>query len=76
MTRVYCNKCGKIFDEYDLHNGAGMWVRAHYGSKFDGDEVHMDICISCMDELIDSCVINPINTENTSVTNDEDPFTL
>lgn len=63
-TTYTCNKCGKSFDEYDKSNGASMYTIAGYGSKYDGEEILIDLCCDCMDKLIESCIIYPGCTQN------------
>lgn len=66
--KTLCNLCGKEFDTWDDQGNFGIHTRVGYGSKFDGDDVDLDLCCKCfdklMDELITKCKINPI-TENT-----------
>jgi hypothetical protein len=63
--KMFCNVCGKPIDQIcedqavvSIHNRIG------YGSKYDGDEIDLDICCDCFDKLIDDftekCAINPI----------------
>lgn len=58
----YCNICGIKLDEYDSHANYSIHKKIGYGSKYDGSFMHLNICIECMDKLIDKCVIKPINT--------------
>ena len=63
-TTVQCNLCGKVFDEYDRNQDFSIYRRIVYGSDFDGCFICIDICNSCLDKLIDSCVISPVMTES------------
>lgn len=61
MKICRCNKCGKYFDELDHqqpHNISGFML---YGSEHDGEWVEIDLCVSCLDSLIASCVVSPIS---------------
>lgn len=61
MAKYYkCNMCGKAMDEYDLNNGSTIYQRLCYGSKYDGENIAIDLCCNCIDALIDSCSISPI----------------
>lgn len=57
---IICNKCGKHFDIWDTQEDFSIYRRLGYGSKHDGDDLELDICCDCMDELIDSCKVSPI----------------
>ena len=57
---IYCNKCGKKLDMWDIQEDFSMQRNLGYGSKYDGDNLDLDLCCDCMDELIDSCVISPV----------------
>lgn len=60
MTEKKCNKCGKQFDEWDTQENFSIHGQVGYGSKYDGDIIELDLCCNCMDELMDSCKISPI----------------
>ena len=63
--KIICNKCGKEFDIYDEQENFSIHsYQIGYGSKYDGSGLQLDLCCECMDELIDSCKISPIE-ENT-----------
>ena len=55
-----CNKCGRVFDEWDENLNFHISNYMTYGSKYDDDVVEIDLCIKCADELIDSLAISPI----------------
>lgn len=63
-TEHFCNKCGKKLDVWDIQECFQINRPLGYGTKFDGDTLQLDLCCSCMEEIIDSCVISPI-IENT-----------
>lgn len=57
----YCNRCGRPLDFWDLQEE--LIIHSDYlgyGTKHDGDSVHLQLCCNCFDELVDSCAINPI----------------
>lgn len=58
--KVYCNCCGKEFGTYDYFVTNPISFCVGYGSKYDGERVQLDICVACLDKLIDSCEISPI----------------
>lgn len=62
--QIVCNKCGKVFDQWDLNAEAGLWIGLGYGSKHDGEGCDLDLCLNCLDELIDSCVVSPLYEQN------------
>lgn len=63
MHKKYCNMCGKEFDEWDWIADNSIHKKIGYGSKYDFSEIHIDLCVDCMDKLIEQCKINPIDGE-------------
>lgn len=63
MSIKYCNVCGKRFDEWDNQENIHIHQRLGYGSKYDGEYIELDMCLCCLDELIDGCKIFPISTQ-------------
>lgn len=57
---ITCNMCGKVFDEFDKQEEHGIHKWLGFGSKYDGDELDLDICCKCLDSLIDQCEITPL----------------
>ena len=57
---IYCNKCGKVLDEWDLQQDFSVYKKVTYGSAHDMETLHICLCNDCMDELIASCVVDPI----------------
>ena len=56
-----CNLCGKILDALDLDEDLTIHKeRLGYGSIFDGDKAHLQLCCHCFDRLAKRCVISPI----------------
>ena len=47
-------------DVFDLQEHFSIHTRLGYGSRYDEDELELDLCCECMDKLIDECVIPPI----------------
>ena len=58
-TKVICNICGKEMDDVDLRNNIRIDKCLGYGSKFDGEDIHLDICCDCLDKIIESCKVDP-----------------
>lgn len=59
-----CNICGKEFDEWDTMQGFGIQTYIGFGSRHDMSMLNLHICCDCMDTIIDSCVISPIEENN------------
>ena len=62
-VQVICNKCGKEIDTisqpcFSLNTTFG------YGAPYDGEEMQLDLCQICLDELFKICKINPIITRS------------
>ena len=56
-----CNKCGKEFDLYDNLEGFRIFKDClGYGTEFDGSKLELDLCCECMNELIKSCKVSPV----------------
>lgn len=61
MAKQYvCNKCGKPFDRWDEQENFHIYGYLGYGTKYDGSTLELDLCCSCMEDLIDECKVNPI----------------
>ena len=60
---IRCNLCGKIFDEIDRNQGYSLYTLIGYGSRYDGFRLELDICMECMDMVIDRCILRPIRTD-------------
>lgn len=59
-----CNVCGTEFDLWDEIEGNEISMRRMYGSKYDGDDICIKICIECLDDIVDRCEVSPLcNTE-------------
>lgn len=55
-----CNHCGKELDVFDLQQGFTIHKDIGYGSIYDGDSVHYQICCECFDKIVKECVVFPI----------------
>lgn len=62
MRTITCNKCGRPIDEHKEGKAQRLNTVLGYGSKYDGCLVDLDLCPDCVDELIDSCKISPLDT--------------
>ncbi len=61
MEKTYCNICGREFDIFDTQEGFEILSpEIGYGSKHDGCRLKLNICIDCMDDIIDRCKITPV----------------
>lgn len=62
INRKYCccNLCGKPFDMWDYEEDFHIHTLLGYGTAYDGDELHLRLCCSCMNDIIDSCYFSPI----------------
>ena len=66
--KITCNKCGKIFNEWDEQEGFSFYGSLGYGmQKYDGAELELDLCCDCMEEIIDGCVVSPTESFSTSL---------
>jgi len=43
-----------ISENFHIHKNLG------YGTKYDGDNLKLNLCCSCIEEIIDNCTISPI----------------
>lgn len=60
--KIICNKCGREFDDWDyIENFKLKKERLGYGTKYDSDRLDLDLCCSCVEQLIDDCKISPIS---------------
>lgn len=62
-SKVVCNLCGRDFDVWDKQEDFSIHKRCGYGTKYDGETLNLDICCDCMEQLIDSCEVSPIEDE-------------
>lgn len=65
MTKRICNVCGKGFDFWDEQENFSLYRSVGYGSAFDGENIELDMCCRCFDEmmhtyLLPKCLISPI----------------
>lgn len=50
MTKRFCNKCGKEIDEH--YENISIKKRIGYGSVHDDDDMDLNLCCECLDEMI------------------------
>lgn len=65
MLKMQCNMCGKSFDTFDEQGGVSICKTLGYGTKYDGEILRLDLCCECLDNLIDKCVLSPIEPQST-----------
>ena len=56
-----CNICGEPLDNFDFMQRFKIHTNIGYGSKFDGENLNINICCICMDHLIERCKVSPIS---------------
>ena len=58
MTKVICNMCGKELDEWDLQESQdySLHTKIGYGSKYDGNNIDLDLCCDYFDKLLDKTI--------------------
>lgn len=61
---IPCNMCGKNLNTWDVLENFSINANLGYGTKYDGNTLELHLCCSCMEKLIEECVIFPIK-ENT-----------
>lgn len=59
-TKV-CNMCGKMLDIWDEQEEFSLDKNIGYGSKYDGLNMHLNLCTDCMDKIIEGCRISPLS---------------
>ena len=47
-------------DVFDKQQEFSINKKIHYGSKYDGCTIGLNICSECMDRIIDECEVSPI----------------
>lgn len=57
-----CNICGEVLDEFDIQNDFSIDRKIGYGSEFDGDDLSISLCCDCMDRIIKSCKVSPVQS--------------
>lgn len=61
--RNICNLCGKELDMWDMQEDFRIRRKFGYGTQYDGDDLDLRLCCSCMEMLISECVVSPIGGE-------------
>lgn len=57
----YCNRCGRALDTWDLQEEFVIDKDyLGYGTIYDGDSMHLQLCCSCLEHLVGECAIDPI----------------
>lgn len=64
QSKIFCNICGKEFDMWDTQEDYSIHKRCGYGTEYDGETLELDICCECMERLIDSCRLSPIESKH------------
>ena len=52
MKILKCNCCGSEINNTQRPYGIGVHTRIGYGSKFDGQEIDLDLCSDCLDKIM------------------------
>lgn len=63
QDKKVCNRCGKELDFLDLQQNFTIHTRIGYGSIYDGDTVHCQLCCDCFDDFVGECEVSPIIEE-------------
>ncbi len=63
MQKTICNMCGHEFDFWDEEEGFAYNGLLGYGSKYDGSALQLNLCCECMDKIIESCKISPLDEQ-------------
>ena len=53
ISRRICDMCGEEFNDWDKQENFGFHYNVGYGSKYDGNRIHLDFCCTCFDKLMD-----------------------
>ena len=61
---IICNKCGKKFDIWDTQESFSIYRHLGYGTKYDSNNLELDLCCDCMEKLVDECIVSPIIENN------------
>lgn len=62
-----CNMCGKVLDIWDQQEDFSIEKQLGYGTSYDGEELSLHLCCDCMEEIINSCQVNPIVEEDRQI---------
>ena len=64
----HCTMCGKELNEYELDPTLTFDLFPGYGSRYDMDHIHMELCWDCFDKIIDwirpQCEKDPVIEED------------
>ncbi len=54
MKKTKCSVCGKEFNIWDEQQEFEIDCHVGYGSEFDGDHIHIDLCCQCLDDMMNN----------------------
>lgn len=57
---THCNVCGRELTSFDKYADIALTQLVGYGSRHDGELVHIRFCCDCFDALADGCKIDPV----------------
>ena len=64
----HCTMCGKELNEYELDPTLTFDLFPGYGSRYDMDHIHMELCWDCFDKITDwirpQCEKDPVVEED------------
>lgn len=52
-----CNMCGKPFDAFDEEFDFSISLIGAYGSELDGTMIHVDMCCTCFDKMMEEYIV-------------------
>lgn len=65
MKILKCDLCGKIFNLYDEQEKFGLhYNNIGYGSAYDGQDIHIDMCCDCFDNLMADYIVPRLIKQN------------
>lgn len=77
---LICDKChnpiemiDSTYTQFDCHNGGTVYWSPGYGSKYDGTSLRLDLCETCILELVTKCLYDDYNIIDNR---NHEPFTL
>ena len=71
---IICNMCGKPLSVLDVQERLGIHTIRSYGSIYDENEMCLDFCSNCMDNLVKKCKISPILSRNQPILSENKSF--
>ena len=67
-----CNFCGKELDIWDEQEDFTINKTLGYGTIYDGNNLHIRLCCSCAEKIINDCKISPISVISEGVISNQD----